>query len=139
MTRVDFYVLPTDSPRERALFACRLVEKAFGLGHSIWIETGTDDEARALDELLWTFHDRAFVPHARAAGGADEPVLIGAGETPAAPRDLLVNLAAGVPPWIDGFARVAEVVDDAAERKAAGRERFRAYRERGFALETHKL
>lgn len=138
MTRVDFYVLPESGERARAQFACRLAEKACGLGHRVWVRTDSDAEARALDDLMWTFHDQAFVPHA-LAGEADEPVQIGSDALPDEGRDLLINLGSSVPEWVGRFARVAEVVDDEPARKAAGRERFRHYRDRGYPHTTHKL
>src|SRR5579862_9477715 len=43
---------------------------------SILIALPSDDEAGALDELLWTFHDRAFVPHHRCGEAqCSEPEL----------------------------------------------------------------
>lgn len=138
MTRVDFYVLPESGERARALFACRLAEKAWGLGNRVWIRTETEAEARALDDLLWVFRDQAFVPHA-LHGAGDEPVLIAPADATADERDLLINLGTAVPEWVGRFARVAEVVDDEPARKAAGRARFVHYRDRGYDHQTHKL
>ncbi|HWP94447.1 MAG TPA: DNA polymerase III subunit chi [Gammaproteobacteria bacterium] len=141
MPRIDFYVLKTAEPRERALFACRLAEKAFTLGHTVYIHTPSVAEAQSLDDLLWTWRDRSFVPHALAqeAGGELPPVVIGSGSEPPAAFDLLINLDDGVPAFFERFARVAEIVDEDGARRAAGRERFRFYRERGYAPETHTL
>ncbi len=51
------------------------------------------------------------------------------------------NIAFGpdVPPAFAAFARVAEIIDGDGERRRLGRERFRQYRERGIAPETHNL
>ena len=53
MTRVDFYILPDKSSEQRNLFACRIAEKAFKLGHSIYIHSDDQNQAEALDKLLW--------------------------------------------------------------------------------------
>jgi DNA polymerase-3 subunit chi len=53
--------------------------------------------------------------------------------------DLVVNLASGTPPDLASWARVAEVVDSDAGRRQRGRERFRAYRERGIEPATHEM
>jgi DNA polymerase-3 subunit chi len=53
--------------------------------------------------------------------------------------DLVINLAASVPPGFEAWARVAEVVDAEAARRQRGRERFRAYRERGIEPATHEM
>lgn len=140
--RVDFYVLADAEPRARAKFACQLAEKAFGLGNRVHLHCGDAAEAEAIDTLLWTFRDRAFVPHARALAeraAVDEPVVVGHLEPAAEPRDVLINLAPSVPPWFQSFARVAEVVSEDPVVKAAGRERFRVYRASGCEPETHRI
>ena len=46
MTRIDFYILPQTAERERALFACRLAEKAWLQDYRIYIHTGSAAAAR---------------------------------------------------------------------------------------------
>ncbi|MFI4968053.1 MAG: DNA polymerase III subunit chi [Gammaproteobacteria bacterium] len=139
MTQVDFYILEEKAPRSRALFACRLTEKAFSLGHRVYVHAGTEGAARELDDLMWTFHERSFLPHCLAGSGEDAPVHIGYDAEPAEGFHLLVNLGAEVPSFFSRFERVAEVVDGDEGQKAKGRERFRFYKDRGYPLETHKL
>ncbi|HKK04820.1 MAG TPA: DNA polymerase III subunit chi [Gammaproteobacteria bacterium] len=143
MTRIDFYILESTAPDAGDVVACRLAEKAAGLGHRVYIHTGEAGRAQALDELLWTYRAGSFVPHAlfngETADQAPAPVLVGAGDGPAGHADVLINLAEDVPMFFSRFERVAEVIsgDEAARKR--GRERFRFYRERGYDLETHKL
>ena len=139
MTQVDFYILDESAPKSRTLFACRLAEKAFGLGHRVFVHAPGDGAAQDLDELLWTFRDRSFIPHCLAGEDAGEPVHIGGGVEPTGDYHLLINLGAEVPAFVERFERVAEVVDGDAARKVEGRERFRFYKDRGYLLETHKL
>ena len=139
MTQVDFYILEESAPRSRALFACRLAEKAFTLGHRVFVHTPGEGAARELDELMWTFRDCSFLPHVLAGSGEEAPVHIGKGQEPTDGFHLLINLGAEVPAFAGRFERVAEVVDGDAEQKARGRERFRFYKDRGYPLETHKL
>ena len=141
MTKVDFYLLDggTDS---REHFACRLADKAWRLGNRVYLLAPDQPAALELDELLWTFSQGSFVPHAVCANDSDaevHPVLIGHSEPPAALHDVLISLAPEVPTWFSRFARIAELVGAAEEDKARGRERFRYYRERGYPLETHDL
>jgi DNA polymerase-3 subunit chi len=143
--QVDFYVLAGSDDGARLRFACRLAEKAWRLRHRVRVQLDPG-EAGAIDQLLWTFSDRSFVPHRRAGAeddapaSAPPPVVIAdddAGD--AADGDLLVNLASGAPPAPGRWARIAEVVDSDARRRQAGRERFKAYRERGLAPATHEM
>jgi DNA polymerase-3 subunit chi len=53
--------------------------------------------------------------------------------------DVLVNLASTVPAFFSRFNRVAELVGNDEAARAAARERYRFYQERGYTLNTHKL
>ncbi len=61
--RVDFYVLGSKSARQRWTFACRLTEKAYLRDLKVVVLGDTAAETEAIDELLWTFSERSFVPH----------------------------------------------------------------------------
>lgn len=145
MTRVDFYVLSHGSEQQRAVFACRLAEKALRLGHGIYVHTTSPAATARLDELMWTFRDGSFLPHlpAEEAGSADPsgrtPVLLGHEDAPADHTDLLINLSAEVPLFFSRFERVAEIVSGENEDRALARDRFRFYRDRGYSLQTHRL
>jgi DNA polymerase III subunit chi len=137
--RVDFYLLPGLDSQQRLLFACRLTEKVYGLNLPIAVLMQSANEAVAFDNLLWTFSDRAFVPHARGAGSDKAPVQIVERSEDARPAHLLINFAATIPPGLERFERVAEIVDEDAGRKALMRDRYREYRELNLRIETHQL
>ena len=139
MTRIDFYLLSTRDPQSRRLMACRLIEKAYRQGHRLWVRTETAEETRELDDLLWTFRQGSFVPHECAAEINEAPVLIGHGPPRPELADVLVNLGAGVPPGFEHFERVAELVDQAAAVKQAGRQRYRHYQAGDHPIHTHEL
>ena len=139
MTQVDFYVLPDSSPRGRALFTCKLADKAFGLGHTCFVHLPSETEARELDNLMWTFRDRSFLPHCLAGEDPRTPVHLGFGHEPSGDFHLLINLCAEVPSFFSRFERLAEILDAGDEIRAQGRERYRFYKERGYPLEIHNL
>ncbi len=139
MTQVDFYILPDTTPRGRALFTCKLAEKAFGLGHHSFVHLASETEARELDDLMWTFRDRSFLPHCLADQETPAPIHLGFGQEPSEGSHLLINLSSEVPRFFSRFERVAEVLDADARIRDLGRERFRYYKDRGYPLETHKL
>lgn len=143
MNRVDFYVLSDDSSDARLRFACRLAEKAYDLGKRIYIQTQSLPEAQRLDDLLWTFNERSFLPHELNSGSGPShektAILIGEGAAPATHRELLINLTNVLPAELESYERIAELVDSDVERKRLSRERFRTYRERGCALESHNI
>jgi len=143
MTEIDFYILDASSPDAGLVFACRLAEKAFDQGRHVLIRPPSRVDARRLDELLWTYSQGSFVPHKLVSDAAPtplEPVLIDDGPGPRGDRwDLLINLGADVPDYFSRYARLAEVVDGDEGRRAQGRERYRFYRDRGYALKTTKI
>ena len=141
--RVDFYVLKTAAPKQRWAFACRLTEKAYLKSLKVVVLSDTLSDALALDELLWTFNERSFVPHQVCADERSvdpaTPVHLtpDAAAVPAA--DLLINLTQRLPAQLEGYARIAEVIDADEERRRLGRERFKAYRDLKLTLETHQI
>jgi DNA polymerase-3 subunit chi len=141
--RVDFYVLKSAAARQRWAFACRLTEKAYLRDLSIVIANDTLADARSLDELLWTFNERSFVPHEvcpdEHSMDPATKVRLMALPAPMPGADLLVNLAVKLPDGWERYPRIAEIIDADEERRRLGRERFKAYRDLKVALETHQL
>lgn len=141
MTRIDFYVLSGVGTRERHLAVCRLTEKAYRLGHRLYIQTTSLQDEMLLDDLLWTFRQNSFVPHARWQGTDDlgVPVLVGQGPPPAFLRDVLIHLADPIPEAFDRFDRVVEIINADETIRQAARRRYRFYREQGLSPKTHQL
>ncbi|MBV4534680.1 MULTISPECIES: DNA polymerase III subunit chi [Pseudomonas] len=139
MSQVDFYILPTDSLSARLDFACKLCEKAWRLGHRVYLHCQDGEQREQLNQRLWHFKGEAFVPHDLAEAHADAAVVLGLGSDAGDHRDLLINLGGDVPGFVEQFARVAEIVVEEPSIRLAARERFRFYRERGYALQDHRL
>ena len=143
--QVDFYVRAESSPDAIENFACRLVETVWRRGHRVLVVAASEVAARRLDDLLWTFRDESFVPHRRIGAGdpcagetVNEPVIVTTQGTWHGGFDVLVNLTPSVPEEAARAARIAEIVPDRGTGRDAGRERYRDYRSRGFALKTHR-
>ena len=140
MTRVDFYILPDADEERRQTYVCRLADKAYRTGHSVWIHVPGSGQAATLDDRLWTFSQGSFVPHERAdAAAPDCPVVLGEGIEPPADRYLLINEDVEVPEFFSRFPRVAEVINQEDAVRRRGRERYAFYRDRGYELHYHKV
>jgi len=137
VTRVDFYVLQDAAARNRDVLACRLAEKAWLDGLHVYIQADSIEHVRTLDDLLWTFRDRSFVPHATELDAA--PVCIGCDGGNSTAHEVLINLGAMVPSFFSRFDRVLEIINGDAAVREAGRNRFKFYRDRGYPLDTHNL
>ena len=139
MTRVGFYVVQAAARQERLLVAARLADKAFARGHRIFINAADEDQARRLDELLWSFRPASFLPHGLLGEELADTIAIGWGQEPTRYNDLLINLQLGIPPFFSRFKRVAEVVTQDPDSLAALRRSWTFYKERGYQLEKHDL
>jgi DNA polymerase-3 subunit chi len=136
MTRIDFYILQDVTLPAQNRFACRLAAKVVGAGEQALIYTTSEAEAREIDELLWHYPDRRFVPHDLAGDESHAPLTVSWSE-PARFDGVLINLSDSVPGFFNRFHRVAEVI--VGETRDTGRERYRFYRHRGYPLYDHHL
>lgn len=136
--RVEFYVVPDGGDADRV--ACRLAEKAFSKGLSVFLRAASPEHARHLDGLLWTYRGASFVPHGLAGEAeASNPVLLGA-DPAEREAGLLINLGEEAPAHPDHFERIAEVVGPGEAPRRSGRQRFRYYRDQlGLEPATHRL
>jgi len=135
VTRIDFYQISGD---ERA-FACRLIDLVYRKGHQIYVHTSTEEQARTLDEQLWTFKEETFVPHALHSEALDVPIKIGFDHEPEEHQDVMINLSGQIPHFFSRFDRVAEVVPVDQNSRQAARENYAYYKERGYVLNYHKI
>ena len=141
MTRVDFYILAEPGLDRVQRLACRLTEKAWRNGLTVFVNTASELEAQRTDDLLWTYRQDSFIPHALYTQYAEgrPPVVVGDGSKPEVPFDVLINLAHGVPAFFQGFGRVIELVGGNPADRQQGRERYRLYRDQGCELQSHNL
>jgi DNA polymerase III subunit chi len=141
MPQVDFYVLSDSAPDAHLRHACRLAEQAADQGQKVFMRTTNADDVKRIDDLLWTFGDRSFLPHEIATPTSPSHprirVLIG-GAPPSNFRDLVVNLSVDALSD-DSLTRIVELVPADSERKRVARERFKNYRERGIEPTTHNV
>lgn len=141
MPKIDFYLIPTSSEKERLAFACRLIEKIYKQQRRIYIHTENETAAHHLDELLWTYSAESFLPHHLHGEGPDPapPIQIGFSVVPDKHRDVLINLTTLVPEFYPQFSRVLELISDDPAITTAGRERYKLYRTQRHDITTHKL
>ena len=135
MTTIDFYTQVADPLR----LVARIVTKAWRMHGRVRVLTPDADTTNHLDRLLWTEPQQAFVPHCRmnASIASETPIWIDEALEHAGPAEVLVNLHLEPPPFFSRFERLAEIVACDEPSLAAGRARYRFYRERGYELRQH--
>ena len=138
--RVDFYVQSGGPAQGHLTLACRVTEKAFQAGHQVYIRCSSVEQAKTLDQLLWTFSQNSFVPHCiNGAGKTCAPVTIGNEPAKSETAQVVVSLAGDPVADFTGFLRVAEIVGNEGTERESGRRRYRFYRENGIEPTTHEI
>lgn len=140
MTEVWFYVTEDASAGARAVLLRKLIERALRSPRRLYILASDAQAAERLDQWLWE-PATSFLPHGLAGTGhaGRQAVVIGHGDAPAPHQDILVNLAEGLPPVCEGFQRVVELVGGSNNDRTQSRERWKAYRDKGFIVTKHEL
>lgn len=141
MPRADFYLITTPRFRAEPLrLVCELAKKAFNAGLPTLVLARSQEQAEALDDLLWDMGDDVFIPHQIAGADEDEEeaeVLIAPPAVDAALRPLVINLRDAA---VDGaFDRVLEVVPADESSRGPLRERWKQYQARGLDLKKHDM
>jgi len=141
MTEVSFHFNVPD----RLIYACRLLRKATRKGATVAVSAPPDTLAQ-LDRALWTFDPLEFVPHVRVAPGTapaprlrDTPVWLVEQPADATHHDVLLNLGPEPPGGFESFGRVIEIVSTDADDRSSGRERWKHYAGRGYAIQRHEV
>lgn len=138
MTEIVFHVNVPD----KLIFSCRLLRKAYLSGARV-VVTAEPETLIELDRLLWSFSSTDFVPHGLVAGmdtqdQAFTPILLSATPGACGEQSVLLNLGQHVPAQFEGFERFIEVVAQDHDEVVAGRQRWKHYATRGYALKSHK-
>ena len=137
--QVDFYLLKSPGLDARHL-ACRLSLMAWERGHRVTVVTEDDQQASALNELMWESPAGRFLPHDVADPGTDQPApvtittLQGLNDA-----EVVINLCAGPLPEPARFSRLLEIVPQAGPGLEASRDKFRYYRGQGLEPAAHDI
>lgn len=141
MTEVSFHFNVAD----RTGYACRLLRKATRQGARV-VVTAPVETLSDLDRALWSFEAVEFIPHLLLPAGAtvapryiETPVWLTPVPVEAPYHEVLVNLGEVPPAGFESFARVIELVCRDEPSRTSGRERWRHYAGRGYAIARHEV
>lgn len=137
MTTIDFYTHCAD----RLEVAATLVAKAWAQHGSVRVLTSGEELTAELDARLWRLPPTGFLPHCRLASpiAGQTPIVVDHALVHEGPAAVLINLHPSPPPFFSRFERLVEIVGAGDGEAAAGRERWRFYKERGYSLRSHNL
>ena len=132
MTRVTFYSNVVDKP----LILFNLVQTAMKKRHSITVLSDSKTAASEISKALWQTEKTNFIPNVFASHPhvAETAVVIGWEQKELYQDDILINLIQEQPIVFSRFRQLIEIVGRDDEDKAAGRQRFKFYRDRGYDI-----
>lgn len=138
MTRIDFHF----NVDHRVHYACRVTRKARAAGKRVVVVARSAERLAQYDSTLWTFSALDFLPHVYVNSplAAATPILLATDAAAAPASDVLLTLDDDAPPafatLFGRYERVIEVVSRDDADRARARERFKAYKDHGFAPTT---
>ncbi len=137
MTQIDFYF----HVENKLQTACALSAKACARGLRVLAFCPDADAGAKFGRLLWTAQAVSFIPHCTAADplAAVTPVIVDHDGSHSPHDEVLINLRAEWPPFFSRFQRLIEIVSLDEEDRAHARARFKFYRDRGYAIQSHDL
>ncbi len=139
MAELNFYIIQNDI--SQADLACRICRKSISTGQTpVLVKFEQQAELENFDSLLWQFDPSSFVPHdvvENAIDYAASPICLSL-HIPEQFQGICLNLGQHA---IDStrFSRVIEIIENNDTARAAGRVRFKAYREQGIEPITYRV
>lgn len=137
MTRIEFL----HGAPDRLTAAASWLRQAWARRRRVMVYVPERKEAEDLGRLLWSQPATGFVPHCLANSAlADETPIVMTDNLDRLPHDVcLLNLADELPPGFSRFEELVEIVSTSDADRLPARERFKFYRERGYALEARDI
>lgn len=134
MTEIAFYHL-TRSTLEAAL--PKLLERTLEAGKRAIVVAASEDRVEALNNQLWTYGQRSWLPHGSTQDGnaADQPVWLTSGDDNPNGATYLFLTDGTQTSRIDPFERCFDLFDgNDIQAVEAARGRWRSYKEAGHTL-----
>jgi DNA polymerase-3 subunit chi len=137
MTQIDFYFNTSDKYR----LAVRLGAKSLEQSTRLFVLTPDAAATERMESLFWTLQQTSFLPHCRSrhALAGETPIIVDHEASTLVHDELLLNLCSAHPPHFSRFQRLIEIVGPDETDKAAARQRYKFYRDRGYEIRQHDM
>lgn len=137
MTRISFL----HGAADRIQAAAQWLQQAWAQRQRVLVYVPDEELAARLDRMLWTQPQLSFLPHCRADSplAAETPIVL-TNRLDEPPQDeCLLNLSNELPSAFSRFERLVEIVSIDDGDRLPARERFKFYRERGYAIDNRDI
>jgi len=137
--QVDFYVLQ-DLQKSVQHLGCQLAMMAWQQGMYSLLLLPDANQARQMDELMWSLPQGRFLPHELISQAGTAPVSIGTlADLDNARVEVVINLDSQAVPRPERFRRLLELVPARDAERQASRVKFRAYKDLGLEPNSHTM
>jgi len=132
MTRIIFY----SNLADKQITLLNLVQQALEKRHLVTILAEGEQAASQVNSALWQGGASSFLPNVLTSHthAAETPVLIDWQEKTLFQDDILINLTQQQLTAFSRFRQLIELVSNDEEDKAAARQRYKFYRDRGYEI-----
>lgn len=138
---VNFYQLPALplSVVESRRAICRVIAKAWQVLGRVDVLAASPELQKSYDDLLWTFHAGAFLPHGSTV---QEPVYLFSDpqqRRPEARALVLLEWPGELPAIADTVERLIDFIPAAEADREAARKRYRQCKQAGYSIQMFPL
>jgi DNA polymerase-3 subunit chi len=134
VTVINFYHL-TVSPLGKAL--PKLMEKVYGAGHRALVLTENADQTEILNQQLWTYTTKFFLPHGAKEDGFSQkqPIYLSHEEENPNGSKILAFIGSAEPASLDAYDKSLYLFDGTDEDVVSNaRARWKRYKEEGHEV-----
>lgn len=141
MTRISFLHGAPDRIQSAAQWLNRTWSDRQAAQCRILVYVPDAEQSTRLDRMLWTQPALSFVPHCRADSplAVETAILLTDRMADPAQENCLLNLSNELPPGFSRFEHLVEIVSTDDGDRLPARERFKFYRDRGYAIENRDI
>ncbi|MEM9469195.1 MAG: DNA polymerase III subunit chi [Pseudomonadota bacterium] len=134
MTEVRFYHLQKQTMDEALPL---ILQKAYASKKNIVVRFSDEEEVERINNYLWSFKQRSFLPHGSKANGNAEhqPIWLTADNDNPNNAKILVLTAGQSEENMDQFDLCCDMLDGRSDEQVSqARERWKTYKEKGFEV-----
>lgn len=141
MTHITFLHSAADRIQSAAQWLQQAWEERQSVPVSVLVYVPDADLATRLDRILWTQPALSFLPHCRIDSplATETPILLADQLDGPDLGNCLLNLGNTLPATFSRFEHLVEIVSNDDADRLPARERFKFYRERGYAIDSRDI
>jgi len=138
---VTFHHFENDDEKKQMNYVYRLIEKGYKKRFGkIYIHACNEEQAKLIDDQLWTFRQESFVPHSRSEDKIhNAPISIGCERFPDMHFDVIINLSDQAEDPALETKKIHEIVPALEEKKSLARIKWKTYKGLNYTIKSHKV